>query len=118
MSGFEQTIIVQRSELCRLDLLKLEEILSEIHSLKSSKSGMERIMSEDMVNKFYTILKGVSTEIPQTLKSGHDSHLTSTTQNGYNHESHSNTSTYFIRKWYIHSSQKYKFIILFKLVIL
>ena len=60
-----------------------------------------------MVNKFYTILKGVSTEVPQNQNSNKgsrfESHLTNVSQNGnYTNESgisnKTSTNSYLFRK--------------------
>ena len=63
MSEFEQTVVIRKAELHRLDLTNLEQILSEIHELKRQKSGLQ--LSESLVERFYSALKSVSTEVPQ-----------------------------------------------------
>lgn len=60
MNGFQQTIIIRRSELRRLDLAQLEQILNQINQLKREKGEIKGAMWDDIVSKFYSTLKTVS----------------------------------------------------------
>lgn len=58
-TNIEQTVIVKREEMYRLDLMKLEDLVKEINVLKSNKQKNESAIREEIESKLYCMLKSL-----------------------------------------------------------
>jgi DNA replication protein DnaD len=77
MNQIEQAIVVKKEELHRLDLTKLDNILTELSRIQNGKSELNSAMREELNTKFFGVLRTVSTVIHQESSNIHKEEQTS-----------------------------------------
>ena len=65
MSQIEQSIVVKREELYRLDLTNLDNVFSELERLQKGKNELDQATRQEFESRFESVLKSVATTIPQ-----------------------------------------------------
>lgn len=66
LTNIEQTIVVKREELHRLDFTELEEVLKDIDRVGRGKKDLSSAVKSEMDTKFYGVLKSVSSSSVST----------------------------------------------------